>query len=35
MSHINIQINTENRNMATLGGILPMIESIYQMLMKY
>lgn len=30
MSNTNIQINTENRNTATLGGILTMIESIYQ-----
>lgn len=30
MSNINDQINTENRNTATLGGILTMIESIYQ-----
>lgn len=30
MSNINVQVNTENRNTATLGGILTMIESIYQ-----
>lgn len=30
MSNINIQMNTENRNTITLGGILTMIESIYQ-----
>lgn len=30
MSNINIQMNTENRNTTTLGGILTMIESIYQ-----
>lgn len=30
MSNTNIQVNTENRNTATLGGILMMIESIYQ-----
>lgn len=30
MSNTNDQVNTENRNTATLGGILTMIESIYQ-----
>lgn len=30
MSNINVQVDTENRNTATLGGILTMIESIYQ-----
>lgn len=30
MSNMNIQVNTENRNTATLGGILTIIESIYQ-----
>lgn len=30
MSNTNDQVNTENRNTATLGGILMMIESIYQ-----
>lgn len=30
MSNTNIQMNTENRNTITLGGILTMIESIYQ-----
>ena len=30
MSNINDQVNTENRNTATLGGILTIIESIYQ-----
>ena len=30
MSNTNNQVNTENRNTATLGGILTMIESIYQ-----
>ena len=29
MSNINDQVNTENRNTATLGVILTMIESIY------
>lgn len=28
MSNTNDQVNTENRNTATLGGILTMIESI-------
>ena len=30
MSNTNEQVNTENRNTVTLGGILTMIESIYQ-----
>ena len=30
MSNTNDQVNTENRNTVTLGGILMMIESIYQ-----
>lgn len=30
ISNTHNQINTENRNTATLGGILAMIESIYQ-----
>ena len=29
MSNTNYQINTENRNTATLGGILMMIEDIH------
>ena len=30
VSNMNDQVNTENRNTATLGGILTIIESIYQ-----
>lgn len=30
MSNTNDQVNTENRNTATLGGILTMIEDIHQ-----
>lgn len=30
MSNTNDQVNTENRNTATLGGIFTIIESIYQ-----
>ena len=30
MSNINVQVDTENRNTATLGGILTMIEDIHQ-----
>ena len=30
MSNTYTQVNTENHNMATLGGILTIIESIYQ-----
>lgn len=30
MSNTSDQVNTENRNTATLSGILTMIESIYQ-----
>ena len=30
MSNTNDQVNTENRNTATLGGILTMIKDIHQ-----